>query len=73
MNVFLPELPELHALVKTTKLIIDGTTLMPAFVAAITKGDCAAVPVERKRSGSLEGTSKPTMKIERTTIRNNIF
>lgn len=41
-----PELPEDQALVSTTALIMDGTTLIPALVAAITKGDCAAVPVD---------------------------
>jgi hypothetical protein len=46
--------------------MIDGTTLMPANLAAITNGDSAAVPVDLKRLGSFDGTRSPTMKIERT-------
>ena len=61
-----PELPALQALVKTIAFIIDGTTLMPALVAAITNGDCAAIPVDLRRLGSFEGTTSPTMKVERT-------
>lgn len=37
-KVELPELPEDQAEVSTTALIIEGTTLIPALVAAITKG-----------------------------------
>jgi hypothetical protein len=62
-----PEFPELQALVRTTALIIEGTTLIPALVAAITNGDSAAVPVDLRRLGSLEGTMSPTMKIDRTS------
>lgn len=58
------ELPALQALVRTTKLMMWGTTLMPARVAAMTKGDAAAVPESALRSwGSLEGTSMPTKKM----------
>ena len=60
------ELPEDHAEVMMTALIIDGTTLIPARVAAITKGDSEAVPVEALSLGSLEGTTRPTIKIEIT-------
>ena len=35
----LPEFPVLHADVRATKLMIEGTTLMPARAAAITNGD----------------------------------
>lgn len=62
----LPEFPELHALVNTTALIMEGTTLIPARVAAITKGDSDAVPEDLRRSLSLDGTISPTMKIEST-------
>lgn len=60
------ELPEDQAEVITTALMIDGTTLIPARVAAITNGDVDAVPLEWPRSGSLEGTTRPIMKIEMT-------
>lgn len=40
------EFPEDQAEVITTALIIDGTTLIPARVAAITNGDVDAVPLE---------------------------
>ena len=52
--------------VRTIALINDGTALMPARLAAMTKGDCDAVPVDLKRFGSFEGTTSPTMKIVRT-------
>jgi hypothetical protein len=63
-----PEFPELHALVRTTALIIEGTTWIPALVAAMTNGDWAAVPVDLRRSGSLDGTIRPTMKIDYTRV-----
>jgi hypothetical protein len=65
----LPELPADQALERTTALMIEGTTLMPARVEAMTKGDWAAVPVSRRRSLSLEGTMRPTMKMERTASK----
>jgi len=61
------EFPEDQALVKTTALMMEGTTLIQARVAAITKGDCAAVPVDLRRLGSSDGTTRPIMKIVRTT------
>lgn len=60
------EFPEDQAEVITTALMIDGTTLIPALVAAITNGDVEAVPLEWPSSGSFEGTRRPTMKIEIT-------
>lgn len=59
-------LPELHAEVRTTKLMMEGTMLMPARRAAITKGDSDAVPLLSSRFGSFEGTSIPTKKMLRT-------
>jgi hypothetical protein len=53
-----------------TALIIEGTTLIPALVAAITNGLCAAVPVDFKRFGSVDGTISPIMNIERTIVKN---
>lgn len=66
-----PEFPALHALVNTTALIIEGTILTPALLAAMTNGDCAAVPVDLKSSLSFDGTIMPTMKIERTMEQIN--
>lgn len=63
-----PELPELHADVKTTKLMIEGTTLMPDRRAAITNGDSEAVPLPSSRAGSLDGTSIPTKKMLITVV-----
>lgn len=60
------EFPALHAEVRTTKLIIEGITLMPALCAAITKGDSDAVPLLFKRFGSFDGTSIPTKKMLKT-------
>lgn len=60
------ELPDDQADERTTALMIEGTTLMPALVAAMTKGDSAAVPLDRSRSGSLDGTTRPTMKMVKT-------
>ena len=60
------ELPDDYALVKMTALIIEGTTLMPTLVAAITKRDRAAVALELRSNGSLDGTIRPTMNIVRT-------
>lgn len=57
------EFPLDQADVSTTALIIDGTTLIEALFAAITNGDCAAVPVDRSKSGSLDGTTSPICKI----------
>jgi hypothetical protein len=42
--------------------MIDGKTLMLANLAAITKGDCDAVPLRCKRLRSFDGTRRPTMK-----------
>ena len=61
------ELPEDQAEVMTTALMIDGTTLIPARVAAITNGDPAAPPCF-SRSGSSDGITKPTMKMEITIV-----
>lgn len=47
-------------------LMIDGTILIPALDAAMTKGEAAAVPEDCRRSGSLEGTTRPTIKIDKT-------
>lgn len=62
------ELPDDHALVSTTKLIVCGTTEIPARVAAITNGLAVAVPVPvpLSRSSSSDGTSMPTKKMDRT-------
>lgn len=60
------EFPDDQAEVKTTALIIEGTTLIPASRAAITKGDCEAVPVEPNRFSFADDTIKPTMKIVMT-------
>jgi len=38
--------PELMAEVQTTALMMDGRTEIPADWKAMTKGDCAAVPVD---------------------------
>lgn len=59
-----PEFPDDHALVKTTALIIEGTILIPARLAAITKGDAAAVPDELSRFSSVLGTTRPTMNMD---------
>jgi uncharacterized protein YycO len=61
------ELPELQALVITIALIICGTTLIPARVAAMTNGDCAAVPEVLSSIGSLDGTNRVIMKTVTTT------
>lgn len=58
-----PELPALHAEVKTTKLMMEGTTLTPERRAAMTKGDSEAVPLPLRRAGSLDGTKSPTKKM----------
>ncbi len=47
-----------------TALTMLGNTLTPAFSAAIMKGEDAALPVEARSFGSLEGTMSPTMKSE---------
>jgi len=44
--------PALMAEVQTTPLMMEGTTEIPPRTKAMTKGDCAAVPVEIERSGS---------------------
>lgn len=59
-----PEFPDDHALVNTTALIIEGTILIPARLAAITKGDAAAVPDELSRFSSVLGTTRPTMNMD---------
>jgi hypothetical protein len=46
------EEPALMAEVQTTPLMMEGTTEMPPRTKAMTKGDCAAVPVEMEREGS---------------------
>jgi len=58
-------LPDDQADVITTALTMLGKTLMPAFSAAMTKGEEAALPVEARSLGSFEGTMRPTMKSER--------
>lgn len=50
--------PADQALVKRAALMIEGSTLIPAFSIAITKGLFAAVE-ERLRDGSLGETSNP--------------
>ena len=60
------EFPELQALLRTMALIMCGTTLIPARSAAITNGDCAAVPVLLSSNWSLEGTRRVIIKIETT-------
>lgn len=45
--------------------------MTPALLAAMTNGDCAAVPVDLKSSLSFDGTIMPTMKIERTMEQIN--
>lgn len=59
--VSMPWLPEDHAEVTTTALMIEGSTLTPALVAARVKGDEAAVPSCFVRWGSFDGTMRPTM------------
>jgi hypothetical protein len=62
----LQEFPALHALVRMIKLMILGTTRILALVAAITKGDWVAVPLELSSSGSFDGTRRVTEKTEIT-------
>ncbi len=57
-------MPDDHADVMMTALTMLGNTLTPAFSAAIMKGEDAALPVEARSFGSLEGTMSPTMKSE---------
>jgi hypothetical protein len=45
--------------VRRQALIKDGRPLIPAFLMAMTKGDAAAVPLERLSSSELEGTKRP--------------
>lgn len=54
------ELPADHADVSTMALMMEGTTLIFALFAAMTNGDCAAVPVDLSSCGSFEGTTRPT-------------
>jgi hypothetical protein len=61
-----PELPALQALVKTTALIMLGTTLMPARVAAMTNGEAEASPARFDSSLSLDGTINEMTKIDIT-------
>jgi len=44
--------PALMAEVQTTALMMDGTTWIPERTKAMTKGDCAALPVDMVRDGS---------------------
>ncbi|KAH9826524.1 hypothetical protein Tdes44962_MAKER00488 [Teratosphaeria destructans] len=57
--------PADQALVSNAALTIDGRTLIPAFLMAITNGDFAAVD-SRFRDGSDGDTSRPMMNAERT-------
>lgn len=59
----LPEFPALHALVTTTALIIEGTTFIPAFTAAIANGDAPASPECAVSASSSDGTIMPTKKM----------
>jgi len=49
------ELPTLRTAIMMTTFIIEGTTEMPAFLTAITKGEALAseLPLPLRRSGSL--------------------
>ena len=53
-------------LVTTTALIIDGTTLMPAFVAAIANGDAPASPERAVNAGSADETMSPIQNMVNT-------
>lgn len=57
------ELPDDQAEVRTTALMMEGTTLIPASRAAITKGDWEAVPVDPSKCSLADDTIRPTMKI----------
>ena len=59
------ELDAENAEVKTAALMIDGSTLIPERVIAMTYGDSAALPVSARRFGSLYGTSMPVMRTPR--------
>ena len=58
-----------NAEVKTAALMIDGSTLIPERVIAMTYGDSAALPVSARRFGSLYATTVPTQN-EPTTKKN---
>lgn len=56
-------LPDEKAEVRMTALMIEGRTLIPARLKAITKGE-AAVPEFAVRDGSVEGTIIPMIRTE---------
>jgi hypothetical protein len=64
--------PALQVLVSTTQLMMEGTILMPALLAAIKNEDCAAFAVNFSRFESFDGTMSPAMKIKRIVGRVNI-
>ena len=41
----------------------DGNALIPAVWMAMTKADDAVVPVKRSRSGLLDGTKRPMIRV----------
>ena len=49
----------------TTALMIDGTTFMPALVAAIANGDAPASPDREVRALSADETINPMQKMVR--------
>jgi hypothetical protein len=55
------DVPADHADVRRAALTMLGKALIPESVIAITKGEEAAVPVERLRRGSLLATNIPTV------------
>lgn len=57
------EFPDDQAEVRTTALMMEGITLIPASRAAMTKGDWAAVPVDPNKFSFADDTIRPTMKI----------
>lgn len=67
-EVYRSELPALKAEVKMTALMMCGSTGIPAFLMARTKGEAAAVWVPERASKSLaelNGTRRPMTRIPR--------
>lgn len=58
--------PADQADVRSAAFTTDGSALMPESVMAMTKGEEAAVPVERFKRGSFDATNIPTVHTPRT-------
>lgn len=48
---------------RMTTLIKSGSTVIPAALMAITNGEELASPVPPRRSGDVEGTNNPTVRV----------